>query len=168
MVGDSPYQAIVSVLQTLRQVLSCVTLDVLQVSGYAPDVTLSTSFSGGRSARLNRSAFSLNVWHRLDVVAEPGHWRVAHGGYQYTLESSAAYEVLAYHWHPAGLSPITEPHFHLGPDSAAIDLLTSAHLPTGHISLADVVRLLIRDLGVPPRRADWQQVLATAELELQS
>jgi hypothetical protein len=33
------------------------------------------------------------------------------------------------------------------------------HLPTGFITLADIVRLLIDEFGVEPLRADWRDVL---------
>jgi hypothetical protein len=36
------------------------------------------------------------------------------------------------------------------------------HLPTGPVSLADVVRLLIMEFDVAPRRPDWQAILRAA------
>ncbi len=38
--------------------------------------------------------------------------------------------------------------------------LQTAHLPTGYVSLADIIRLLIRDFGATPRRRDWESVLS--------
>ncbi len=37
--------------------------------------------------------------------------------------------------------------------------MSHAHFPTHHIELPDLVRLLIRDFGVGPRRRDWEQTL---------
>ena len=80
-------------------------------------------------------------------------------------------EVLAYHWHPVGVSPVTFPHLHLSGRLPALDAgprqeplrLGGMHLPTGGmVTLADVVRLLIAECGVAPRRADWERVLADA------
>jgi hypothetical protein len=83
-------------------------------------------------------------------------------GYLYQLRAGER-ELLAYHWHPRGLSPHTDPHMHLG---AAAELgfadLGTAHLPTGRIGLEHVLRLAIRDLGVEPRRGDWREVLGDA------
>jgi hypothetical protein len=69
-------------------------------------------------------------------------------------------ELLAYHWNPTGPEQKRFPHLHL---SAAAEVgnraLTRAHIPTGEVSLGDVVRLFIEELGVRPRRADWRTVL---------
>jgi hypothetical protein len=40
--------------------------------------------------------------------------------------------------------------------------LAGAHLPTGHITLAQFIRCLIEELGVESRRADWHAVLEHA------
>ena len=37
--------------------------------------------------------------------------------------------------------------------------LHNAHLPTGYVSIRDISRLLIGDLGAAPRRGDWEAVL---------
>lgn len=37
--------------------------------------------------------------------------------------------------------------------------LADMHIPTGFVTLADIVRLLIAEFGVEPRRSDWQRVL---------
>jgi len=71
-------------------------------------------------------------------------------------------ELLAYHWHPAGLSGVTVPHLHVSNaawrDRFATDL-SSTHFFTGPIALADVVSLLIMEFGAIPRRDDWGSVL---------
>jgi hypothetical protein len=59
-----------------------------------------------------------------------------------------------------------EPHVHIG--SAIIDVGSSDigktfsrfHIPTGHISIAQVVRLLLTDFNVVPNRQDWEAALA--------
>jgi hypothetical protein len=40
--------------------------------------------------------------------------------------------------------------------------LADHHIPTGHLDLVDIVRDLILELGVEPRRSDWRQVLDAA------
>lgn len=83
----------------------------------------------------------------------------------YRLLDSNGAEFLAYHWHPIGASPVTWPHVHVGrvetrmfPSGDRL-ALAEAHLPTGMVSFAGVVRLLIDDLGVVPRRSDWRAIL---------
>lgn len=90
--------------------------------------------------------------------------------YSYRVLEPDGREIVAYHWHPEGTSPIRHPHLHLTSRLPTIDLgprfapvaLAEAHLPTGPVRLADVVRLLIDELGVAPRRTDWGAVLAAA------
>lgn len=75
---------------------------------------------------------------------------------------------MAYHWHLVGLSSITFPHFHLSPRLTPLDLgprdgqvaLGGMHLPTGQVTFADFVRLLITEFGIQPRRTDWDAILA--------
>lgn len=40
------------------------------------------------------------------------------------------------------------------------------HVPTGLISLSDVVRFAIEELRVRPRRSDWQAILDEASRRL--
>lgn len=92
--------------------------------------------------------------------------------YIYTVLDLGDRELFAYHLHPFGLSPIEAPHMHfkgalpiaLSPqttNSVPLELdLSHAHFPTHRIELADLVRFLIRDLGVAPRRSDWETVLS--------
>ena len=90
--------------------------------------------------------------------------------YRYRLLDPAKQEIIAYHWHPEGESPVTYPHLHLTSRVRPIELgvafdpvaLAEMHLPTGSIRLADVVRLLIAEFGVAPRRPDWATILAVA------
>jgi hypothetical protein len=91
---------------------------------------------------------------------------VALVGYSYRVLDGMEKELLAYHLHTQGPSPIVDPHLHVS-GIWRTDLATSSrapelddlHLPTGGISLSDVVRLLIVEFGVEPRRPDWESVL---------
>ena len=56
---------------------------------------------------------------------------------------------------------VNNQRLHIGHGAmAAREELHAAHLPTGYTSLADIIRLLIRDLRVTPRRSDWQSILS--------
>ena len=55
---------------------------------------------------------------------------------------------------------MTAPHLHLGAGAEVGRRdLASAHLPTGLITLEDLFRLAITDLGVRPLRRDWSEIL---------
>lgn len=92
--------------------------------------------------------------------------------YQYRLLDHNERELLVYHWQPgsAYLGP-DYPHVHV---SAELDAQTSAvdrqsidldklHLPTGRVSLASVVRMLIAEFRVAPQHHDWVETLDRAE-----
>ena len=89
-------------------------------------------------------------------------------GYRFHLLDRDDREILAYHWHPEGVSPITEPHLHLSGRLRPLDAgdrvaplaLGEMHLPTGVVTLAQVVRWLITEFEVRPRRDDWETVLS--------
>jgi hypothetical protein len=81
-------------------------------------------------------------------------------GYQYALYDADDREILAYHWHPEGSSHVTAPHLHLGAGAEVGRRdLASALPPTGQITLEDVLRFAITDLGVRPLRRDWSEIL---------
>lgn len=89
--------------------------------------------------------------------------------YQIALLDRNEREVLAWHWQPGpALAGPDHPHVHVSaaarfPDAAgqpaAVDL-DKLHLPTGPVSLAAVVRMLVEEFGVHPRVADWRERLA--------
>ena len=78
-------------------------------------------------------------------------------------EHYLACELLAYHWHPRGKSPVVNPHLHV---RANIQLgerwLGKVHLPTGAIELEDIVSLAVNELAVEPLREDWERLIHEA------
>ncbi len=84
-------------------------------------------------------------------------------GYRYAIIDADGRDVLEYHWHPVGQSPIVTPHLHIGHGAmAARPEIGDTHLPTGHVSISDILRMLIRDFFVTHRRDDWESVLDEA------
>ncbi len=141
---------------------------MLDVSGgyYVAEAPHALILSDGDAVPL-AGARDLSLWihQNYRVVETEGRrrsWTARTTGYVYRLLAGGR-ELIAYHWHPRGRSPQTAPHMHLGP-AAKLGFadLGRAHLPTGRIGLADVLRLAIRDLWVEPRRDDWREVLDEA------
>lgn len=145
----------------LQQAVSCVSPHILIAQpGAAPDRWVlrfpeQTADLRGRD-RLTLKVLLETTPVRADAPAE-GVARV--DGYRFELARADGRTMLAYHWHPMGISPITWPHLHLGGTLAGIDL-SKAHLPTGVVALRDVLRFAVVDLGVEPLRGDWETVLA--------
>ena len=83
--------------------------------------------------------------------------------YRYRIMNADRREILSYHWHPEGQSPITFHHLHIGNGAmAGREELQTAHLPTGYVSVGDIIAMLIRDFGVAPRRPDWESLLGVS------
>jgi hypothetical protein len=74
----------------------------------------------------------------------------------YKLDDHEGRDVIAYHWHPEGLSHERRPHVHVGAGMGALrPEWQKAHLRTGLVSPTSLFVLLTDRLGVSPRRAGW-------------
>jgi hypothetical protein len=103
------------------------------------------------------------------VKTGPASIEVLPRGYWYHFAESDDREILAYHWHPDGSSWMRTPHAHLSSRIPAIPVsggdaiaLADMHLPTGFVTVAEIVRLSIVEFRVVPRRDDWEAVLASS------
>lgn len=94
----------------------------------------------------------------LPASSERPEGPVTATAYRYRLDDEHGRELASWHLHPEGRSRETRPHLHLqhGP-------LARAHLPTGHVALAAVLRVLLDALEVRPRRSNWRAVLDEIE-----
>jgi hypothetical protein len=150
--------------------MSCITRAALAIrGGYHPGPEHPLTLADAEPVRLAGDArLALAVEMRYRIVEDTAavvssRWSVVSSMYVHTLYGPSGDMLLAYHWHPQGRSPIITPHLHLGSGSNANDLLAGAHLPTGNVTLIDVVRMTVRELGVRPLRRDWAAVLERAE-----
>jgi len=167
--GRTPALAVAAFKAELQQVLSCVTDAVLGISRseYKQANTPHTVSLGLDSVPLAGPArISLLVDQAYRIKREPSgsrSWVIETAGYRYAIRDADDREVVSYHCHPEGHSFVTTPHIHLG-YGAMIGRpeLTRAHLPTGLINLADLLRLAVEDFQVRPLRSDWGVVLAPA------
>jgi hypothetical protein len=179
MAGRTPAEAVNNFLDPLRQALSCITHEILFVGGgyhASPRdnpqqrhmLTLSTSPAVlGRDRR-----FSLVLIQHYRVIEGEdarGPWKVSTVAYYYTLKSAyTEHEIIGYHWHPQGRSPITYPHLHLHHGAGEVEYnLGKAHLPTGRIAIEDILRLAITHFNVEPLRDDWEDILASSQSAFQ-
>ena len=93
--------------------------------------------------------------------AQSSAWQIQVSSYFYELLDSDGREVLAYHWHPRGNSPVPTPHLHLeqGAQVGRTEV-RDAHLPTEDVSMEAILRVLIEEMGVRPLRPDWESILS--------
>lgn len=164
------YEAVHAFQEASQLALSLVTDDQVSVGGgyHAAAEPHLLALNNGQPARLHADTpLSLVVLHYYRVVkAGSGSrpWRMTSTAYYYSLEDGDGQEILAYHWHPEARSTVMFPHLHLGAGAGQLRReLYRAHLPTGHITLEDFLRLTIRDFGVQPLHAAWQEVLEKTE-----
>lgn len=185
MAADSPEEAVEAFLDRIRATLGCVTNATAYAShvalGRIQSVTLHAvgqrepgrirlSSHGGHGELILRFALSFATeQHR---ATERGPFQVATASYHYRILDYREDEIVVYHWHPTGKSPVKTPHLHVGAaDSIVLQQrigsrlatrkthLGRLHFPTRHILLEDIVELLIREFRVDPLRADWEAVL---------
>lgn len=163
MAARSPAEAVEAYFDALQQAVSCITPAVLTGRIYRPTTEPQTlTFGRERSVPVGRNAafrLRVRIHYVVDEIEAPASaWAVRPVGYAFRLLDREERGILSYHWHPVGRSHVTFPHFHLDLRTSPLDL-SKAHFPTGMISLVDVIRLAIVDLGVEPHRTDWRAVL---------
>jgi hypothetical protein len=169
--GRSPREAADNCLAPLKAVIGCITAEGF-VSRYsrreAEQWTAAFQDDFAILARRNGQALKLELHHRFDVVrdrTERGPWVGRTAEYIYELTDERDDLIAAWHWHPESVRRGDEmvwPHLHAYGDRDTLTL-HKLHLPTGRVSLESVVRFLIHDLEVIPRRPDWERVLEQHE-----
>lgn len=90
-----------------------------------------------------------------------GPYRVTTRGYSYAIYARGSLSA-AHHWHPSGNSTYHEPHIHMP------EIFQRKHFPCGRVSLEEIVRFCIRELGAEPAREDWASVLTMNEDRFQT
>jgi hypothetical protein len=148
-------------LRAVSLLVSCVTPQIVTVGGGyhpSPEPHLLRLGSGnGAALRGSLGEIRLTVTQFYRIASSSAGREVDVVGYGYAVQETDGAEILVFHLHPeAGYK---RPHLHLG-SRYRPDPSVNAHVPTGLVPLADVVRFLIADLGVPALRPDWGQVLS--------
>jgi len=161
LAGKSPHQAVRNCLAPLSLAVSCVTHDVLVASGSDLDKVESLTLNKGSPSKLKSNPIlflTVKMLYRVtEITGEKGPWKVSTAAYYYGIHDRHQSEILSYHWHPQ--TERNYPHIHLHSGSSVIRALQGIHLPTGRVSLEQVLRLLIEEMKVKPIRPDWNKVL---------
>jgi len=121
--------------------------------------------------------FSAGQNFEIIELDERGPYEVRTRAYFYAIATVEGRDILEFHWQPDakpardGERVVTAPHMHLGPAVAAVQTAIrpgtfhKAHIPTGHVTLQAVVRLLISEFEVEPLNTNWQIILDRTEAE---
>jgi hypothetical protein len=170
-------EAVEGFLDAIRLVASCITSQPIHVSWNTRAQRMASlsfiPFGQPVALRRERDHIPLFLVFRLDVRVEHDadvRFTITSASYSYRILDRGGHELLAFHWHPVGLSPVIYPHVHLSsrirpvpiePAGATV-ALANMHIPTGLVRITDIVRLLITEFGVQPRRTDWATILTSA------
>ena len=169
MAGRTVAEAVDAFFHPQQRIVSCVTRATLIGRVYRdPAIPTMMTIDRGvqRLGRFGALGLGLRHWYVVERLADTG-WSVRTTGYGYTLLHGMELEFIACHWHPAARRAVTYPHLHVGGVTLPVNL-SKAHLATGHVTLAAVVRMAIAELGVEPLRRDWQDVLRAEETRVTS
>jgi len=157
-------------MRPLQLSLSCITDAVLNYRNYSNkdypnQEPLPLTVNNGYPVPLlvdDNLFLSFRLLYRVAInPAERSPWEATVVAYSYSLDDRDRSEILAYHWHPETRDSVDFPHMHLGYGTGMTrQELFHAHLPTGRITLEDMVRLTIVDFGVGTLRDDWREILA--------
>lgn len=90
--------------------------------------------------------------YRIVQNVESGErWRVVTAAYFHRFLDQRFQEIIAFHWHPEQRSDVVHPHLHLGAGARiGYERLHRTHVPTGKITIQDVLLFGITELGVEP------------------
>jgi hypothetical protein len=167
LAGRNAREAVANFLEPLKAVIGCITSE-----GF---VTRSPQRTGDEQVahfqdgfaildRQSGQTLKLELVHRYivaEVEGERGPWAVRSTEYIYDIADEADEPIAAFHWHPLDAQAGDEmrwPHLHAYGTHPSLTL-HRLHLPTGRVSIEAVVRFLIEDLQVVPRRDDWSAIL---------
>ena len=169
MRGRTPAEAVSNYIAPIQLAVSCVTDSVVSVDGGYYPSTMPHLLTMNRETPVRLGGESqlwllLHKYYRIVESDLPSYsWMVQETGYRYAVIDDGGRDVLEYHWHPVGQSPIVTPHLHIGYGAMVVRReLSDAHLPTGQVSISHILRMLIQDFSVTPRRSDWESVLDVA------
>jgi hypothetical protein len=165
LAGKTPREAVHAFLDPLGRSLRQFTLTPLNVSGgyyVAAEPHALTLGDGGPVTLGGSSRLQISLSQRYRVIEAPeasGPWKVTTAGYFYAIADAEEREIVSFHWHPEGESYMVTPHIHLGPGAeVGHRSLADAHLPSGRVSIEQVLRLAVA-LGAEPLLEDWEREL---------
>lgn len=146
--------------ERLQAIVSCVTADIVRsIEQFRPPGPPGTFvLARGFPSRLGRRgnlSLVVHEWFQIGLTSVSGRDRYAIDitGYTYAIHDDSEKEIITWRWHPKQTPEIEHAHLHIGPGALVRrEELHRAHLPTGIVTLAEVVRSAIPDFHVEPRQ----------------
>jgi len=150
---------------------------------YAVGQESSVLLNNGDPLRLRTTpppAVYLSLGQRFEIVRDDavtdGPYRVHTREYWYQFSLEDGRELFAFHWTPdaADSRQRRYPHLHVGvalllPETPILSgVLHKRHIPTGRISIENIVRFAIEELGAEPLIDTWHDVLDQGQQQFNS
>lgn len=163
MPSRTPRAATLDFVEPFGEVLRCVTHVGFIARGSQPGGPYEAHFQRHlvplrRRPGLDPVRLRITLYCVIDGSRDrPGWWEARAVGWIYDIRSIADRPIFTFHWHLLS-GRVTWPHLHAYGAHESVEL-HKLHAPTGHVTLSSIVRFLIEDLGVLPRRSGWQAVL---------
>ena len=153
--GRTPGAARRLLRDTLQRAVSSVSAAVItdHVAGVEGELNVACPLALVSGA----APLTLTLWQYYAVLSDRSgtrseRWRVQTTGYSYKLDDADGREILSYHWHPTGRSPVVRPHLHLSAGTGALrSELQRTHLGTGFVTPVTLLTLLLESFAVRPR-----------------
>lgn len=158
--------------QALQMAVACITTSVLVPRHDEPGKSHRLLLNPPARVDSAAGTLEIRIVHSYAVVPDAGvptGYRISTDGYFYDLarvvrdggEQERRGEILAYHWSPESTSgDPAYPHLHVYRSDRIERLhISKMHLPTGHVTLEDFIRLLITEFNVTVRRENWPEIL---------
>lgn len=164
--------------QTLNKILTHARLRFVVRHAKQEQTFLSFFDSQGEpiAVSLPSSPWYLFLGQRLQAVPEDKNYTLRILTYQYRIQRTpSAHDEAEVRFEY--VSPATDPNFPYSRHHVQFHhdfhevregfSLQKLHIPTGGITIAQVIRFLIADLGVPPLTEQWDEVLRESEKQFQ-
>lgn len=120
-------------------------------------------------AKKGKEVWPLEISQRIQIVDED-NFRISTLRYYYVFWTPRADErVIDWHYHRRKTNTV-EAHLHIRDDvrhRAGGHALVDLHIPTGRVPLEDIVRFLIQEQNLSPRKTNWKDILDATEARFQ-
>ncbi len=166
MAANKGHEALQAYSEEIQKVVSCITNEVFYCTKTERD-RLNFSVGGGffRVPREDNTYLYVDINQEIEDPTNSG--KVTTKYYLYSIADAEGKDLIGFHFHPdLTEDPILYPHIHAyaKDDKRFLSLdLQRKHIPSGRVALEDVIRWLISELKVKPKRDDWDEILTKAK-----
>jgi len=182
--GHTPQEAVNNYIKPLTEALLCITQQRLS-RPLSKGLKLNTSYATNLAkmdpvALKGQPQLKFSAGQTFQIVESDkpnpnGRIKISTRSYFYEITTSDDHQILSFHWQPEakpskpGDEVIVTPHLHVGAIITSgqtvirPDEFHKVHVPTGRVSLEQVIWLLIVQFGVAPLKPSWRRTLKQTE-----